>query len=149
MKRPLVGRLDDACSAGKGSVDVAHLDVFIALHRLRIANMLIKIFLLGKRRFGIRPGDLEPACGAHRIPLARRDEANEIFLPDDFYACDIRYRGFVHFQRYRARHRRPQHTAVQHAGQFDIDHRFGRAEELGGDVAAAGTRFTDDFVVGR
>ena len=93
MEGPFIRSLDNFRGAGKGGIDVAvGFDLFVALHRFAGTDVVVNVLLLGEGRLDVRPGDFQLARGADGVPLLRRDETEEILLPDDFHAGNVFHR---------------------------------------------------------
>ena len=148
LERPFVSRLDHFRGIGESRIDIAFVDVHLALHRLGVADQVIERVLRRERRFRVRPGDLERLGGADRVPFARRDDGEKPLLPDDLDAGNILDRGFVDRGRDAAGDLRANAAGVQHAGHFDVDDELSGAEDLRGHVAAPHIR-ADDLVFAR
>ena len=80
----------------------------------------MKLRHLRERRARRRPGHLQLARGANRVPLALGDHRDHVFLVDHTRAGYGGDRRLVDGGRAAARGRRSQHARVQHALDLDL-----------------------------
>ena len=93
----------------------------------------------------IAPLRLERGGGAHRRPFGLGDDAEEVLDADHAHVGDAGDRRLIHGEQLRAHAGRPDHAAVQHAGQFEIVDEGLGARAFAGDVGAR-ERLADDAV---
>ena len=146
LKRPLVFGLDHPRRRLEGVVDIADLFADFAFAGRRLANVVVQRSLIGKRRRDLRPLDLELLRRFDRAPLLIGDHAEEALVPDHLGGRDILDRAFVDLDRYRAGDSRPDHAAVNHAGDFDVGGEIRLSKNLGSDVVTR-KRLSDDRVI--
>ena len=116
------------------------------LARRRRADVVVERRLIRERRRRIRPFDLELSRGPDRIPLLIGDDAEEALVPHHLDGRDILDRAFVDADGNGAGNSGPDHSAMRHAGHFDVRAKIGLREHLSGDVVAC-NRLADDGVI--
>ena len=147
LERPFVLGLDHARGGLEGVVDIAGLLVVdLALAHRRLADVVVERGLVGERRLGVRPFDLELLRRLDRVPFLVGDHAEEALVPDHLGAGNVLDRAFVDLHRHRAGDRRTDHAAVHHARHLHVGAEVFLRIDLGRDVLAL-DRLADDLVV--
>ena len=147
LERPFVLGLDHPRGGLEGVVDIAGLlGVDLALAHRRLADVVVERGLVGERRLGVRPLDLELLRRLDRVPFLVGDDAEEALVPDHFGAGNVLDRAFVDLDRHRAGDRRADHAAMHHARHLDVGAEVFLRVDLGRDVLAV-DRLADDLVV--